>query len=44
MAAAERLAHKYRDRLWSFPLASIEAQQVMARWQDKIDAAWAKLK
>ena len=43
-AAAQRLEARYRDRAWSFPLASIEAQQVMASWQDKIDAAWAKLK
>ena len=43
-AAAERLEARYRDRAWSLPLASIEAQQIMAAWQDKIDAAWAKLK
>jgi hypothetical protein len=43
-AAAERLTHKYRDRLWSYPLASIEAQQIMAKWQETIDDAWAKLK
>lgn len=43
-ASAARLEARYRDRGWSFPLASIEAQQIMARAQDKIDAAWAKLK
>lgn len=43
-AAAQRLEARYRDRGWAFPLASIEAQLIMAGWQDKIDAAWAKLK
>ncbi|MBX3234197.1 MAG: hypothetical protein KIT84_40290 [Labilithrix sp.] len=42
--AAKRLEARYRDRAWSFPLASIEAQQILATWQDKIDAAWSKLK
>lgn len=44
LAAAQRLEARYRDRLWTFPFASIEAQQIMARYQDEIDAAWAKLK
>lgn len=43
-AAAQRLEARYRDRLWTFPFASIEAQQLMASYQDKIDAAWSKLK
>jgi len=43
-ASAKRLEARYRDRGWSFPLASIEAQQLMARSRDEIDAAWAKLK
>jgi hypothetical protein len=43
-AAAQRLEARYRDRLWTFPFASIEAQQVMALYQDKIDLAWSKLK
>jgi hypothetical protein len=42
-AAAERLQARYRDRGWSFALASIEAQQAIAGWQDRIDQAWAKL-
>ncbi|MDF2695895.1 MAG: hypothetical protein K0S65_4278 [Labilithrix sp.] len=43
-AAAERLATRYRDRGWTFALASIEAQIALAAWQDRIDAAWAKLR
>jgi hypothetical protein len=43
-AAADRLATRYRDRGWSFALASIEAQIALAAWQDRIDAAWAKLR
>jgi aryl carrier-like protein len=43
-AAAERLQARYRDRGWAFPLASIEAQLALASWQDRIDAAWAKLR
>ena len=43
-AAAERLEARYRDRGWLFPLASIEAQRAIASWQDRIDAAWAKLR
>lgn len=43
-AAAERLEARYRDRLWTFPFASIEAQRLMAMYQDKIDLAWSKLK
>jgi hypothetical protein len=42
-AAAERLETRYRDRGWAFPLASIEAQRALAGWQERIDAAWAKL-
>jgi hypothetical protein len=42
-AAAERLEKRYRDRGWAFPLASIEAQQALAGFQDRIDAAWAKM-
>ncbi|MBX3200756.1 MAG: hypothetical protein KF894_21645 [Labilithrix sp.] len=43
-AAAERLLARYRDRGWSFARASIEAQLAIAAWQDRIDAAWAKLR
>lgn len=43
-AAAERLAGRYRDRGWTFPLESIETQLALAGWQDRIDAAWAKLR
>lgn len=43
-AAAHRLEARYRDRLWTFPFASIEAQRIMASYQDEIDAAWARLK
>lgn len=43
-AAAERLEGRYRDRKWPYPLASIEAQRAIAAWQDRIDAAWAKLR
>lgn len=43
-AAAQRLEARYRDRLWTFPFASIEAQQIMSLYQDKIDLAWSKLK
>ncbi len=43
-AAAERLETRYRDRKWAFALASIEAQRAIAAWQDRIDAAWAKLR
>jgi hypothetical protein len=43
-AAAERLETRYRDRNWAFPLASVEAQRAIAVWQDRIDAAWAKLR
>jgi hypothetical protein len=42
-AAAERLAGRYRDRQWGYALASIEAQRALAGWQERIDAAWAKL-
>jgi hypothetical protein len=42
-AAAERLAKLYWAREWSFALASIEAQQALASWQDRIDRAMAKL-
>lgn len=43
-SAAQRLEARYRDRLWTFPFASIEAQMVMASYQDQIDHAWSKLK
>ncbi|MBX3262018.1 MAG: hypothetical protein KF782_20205 [Labilithrix sp.] len=43
-AAAERLLARYRDRGWSFARASIEAQIAISGWQDRIDAAWAKLR
>jgi hypothetical protein len=42
-AAAERLETRYRDRKWAFPLASIEAQRAIADYQERIDAAWARL-
>ena len=42
-AAAERLERRYRERGWTFPFASIEAQQALATFQERIDAAWAKL-
>jgi len=42
-AAAERLSARYADRGWAFPQASIEAQQVLASFEARIDAAWAKL-
>ena len=42
-AAAERLRTRYRDRGWTFALASVDAQIALAAWQDRIDAAWAKL-
>jgi hypothetical protein len=44
LAAAERLQKRYRDRGWSFALASLEVQCALAGWQDRIDAAWAKLR
>jgi hypothetical protein len=44
LAAAERLEARYRDRLWTYPFASIEAQRLMATYQTKIDAIWSKLK
>ncbi|MBX3208509.1 MAG: hypothetical protein KF764_25985 [Labilithrix sp.] len=43
-AAAERLLARYRDRGWAFPRASLEAQISLTGWQDRIDAAWAKLR
>jgi hypothetical protein len=43
LAAAERLEARYRERGWPFALASIEAQIQLASWQDRIDAAWAKI-
>jgi hypothetical protein len=43
LAAAERLVKRYRDRGWVFPLASIEAQQTLAAFQDRIDSAWSTL-
>jgi hypothetical protein len=43
-AAAERLEALYRERGWAFPLASISAQRALSEWQDRIDAAWAKLR
>ena len=42
-AASERLEKRYRDRGWAVPLASIEAQQALATFQDRIDACWARL-
>lgn len=42
-AAAERLAARYRDRGWAYALASIEAQQVLSSFQDRVDAAWKGL-
>jgi hypothetical protein len=44
VAAAERLLGRYRDRKWSFAEASIDAQLALAGWQERIDAAWAKLR
>jgi hypothetical protein len=44
LAAAERLETRYADRGWAFPRASIEAQRLLATYQDLIDAAWAKLR
>lgn len=43
-AAAERLETRYRDRGWTFPLGSIQAQRAIAAWQERIDNAWAKLR
>jgi hypothetical protein len=43
LAAAERLERRYRDRQWTFQLASVEVQRALAGWQDQIDAAWARL-
>lgn len=43
LAAADRLEKRYRDRGWTFSLASLEAQRAIAGWQERIDAAWAKL-
>ena len=43
LLAAERLEARYRDRGWTFALASLDAQKAIATWQNEIDAAWAKL-
>lgn len=43
LAAADRLEARYRERSWTFPLASLDAQRALAGWQDRIDAARAKL-
>ena len=42
-AAAERLLARYTDRGWTFARASIEAQQLLAGFEARIDAAWATL-
>ena len=42
-AASDRLLARYGDRGWVFPRASIEAQQLLATFEARIDAAWATL-
>jgi len=43
-AAAERLEARYADRGWVFAKTSISAQRCIATYEDRIDAAWAKLR